>query len=339
MKLAVAVCFALVLAACSSAGNPGGQPMPGTAQQSFAKRPVKLTVTGYYPVPSMGAVDVVGLTNGPGHCIWFTEFAGDVIGKMTTDGVVTTYLTIANAQPIGIAVSHSHKRVWAGGYGGTMIATTSGGVQKDYPIAGSHIGNVLLGPDKNIWFTDYGNDKFGRISAAGVVTEFALPARSDPGGMAVGSDGNFWITDSAHQKIIKESTSGVALASYGRNLSANETVGSIIAAPDGNLYFTETADNITIPDKIGRITIKGKIIEIGTLPPNASPNNLAVGKDKNVYFSMSNLQAVGTIALPTGKVTFQYLPLTRDNGGNVIINGPDDRLYIGGSNTIYAVSY
>lgn len=339
MKLAVAVCTALVLAACSSAGNPGDRLTPDTARQSFATRPAKLRLTGYYPVPSFGAVDVDGMTNGPDHSIWYAEFAGNAIGQMTTAGVAVSYPVIANAQPSGIAVSHSHKRIWAGGYGGTMIASTSAGAQKDYPIAGSHIGVVLLGPDKSIWFTDYGNDKIGRISAAGVVTEFALPAGADPEGMAVGPDGNFWITDGAHRKIIKESTSGVALASYGRHLSANETPNAIVAAPDGNLYFTEDASNILTADKIGRITIEGKITEIGTLPPNAYPDSLAVGKDKNVYFSMSNLQAVGTIALATGKVTFQYLPLTRDSGSNVIINGPDNRLYLGGSSTIYAVSY
>jgi streptogramin lyase len=339
MKLAVAVCTALVLAACSSAGNIGNQLTPGTARQSSATRPAKLRLTGYYSVPSFGSVDVDGLTNGPGGNIWYAEFAGNAIGQMTTDGVAVSYQVIANEEPTSIAVSHSHKRIWVGGYGGTMIASTSTGVQKDYPIAGSHIGVILLGPDKSMWFTDYGNDKIGRISASGIVTEFALPAGTDPEGMAVGPDGNFWITDGAHQRIIKESTSGVALGSYGRHLSANETPSAIVAAPDGNLYFTEDASNITIADKIGRITIKGKITEIGTLPPNAYPDSLAIGKDKNVYFGMADLQAVGTITLATGKVTYQYLPLTRDTGSNVIINGPDNRLYLGGSSTIYAVSY
>jgi streptogramin lyase len=339
MKIAAAVCTALVLAACSSTGNAGSQLMPGTTQTSFAMQPVKLTLTGYYPVPSMGPVDVDGLTNGPDHSIWFTEFEGDAIGQMTTAGVATTYALPANSQPNGIAVSRSRKRVWTGGYGGTMFASTSTGAQKAYPIAGSHIGDVLLGPDKKIWFTDYGNNKIGRISAAGVVTEFALPAGADAEGMAAGPDGNFWITDGGHRKIIKESASGVVLASYGRHLSANETPGSIIAAPDGNLYFSEDAGNFTIADKIGRITIKGKITEIGTLPPGAYPNHLTVGKDKNVYFSMGNLQAVGRIALATGKVTFQYLPFTRDSGTNAIVNGPDNRLYLGGAATIYAVSY
>jgi streptogramin lyase len=103
----------------------------------------------------------------------------------------------------------------------------------------------------------------------------------------------------------------------------------IVAAPDGNLYFSEDASNFGIADKIGRITTKGKITEIGTLPPNSGPGRLTLGKDKNVSFSIEHFQAVGTIAPATGKVTYQYLPFTADSGTNAIINGPDDRLYLG----------
>jgi virginiamycin B lyase len=338
MKLTVAVCLATVLAACSPPGTSGSQAMPGTAFSSSALSPETMKLTGSYFIPSMGALDVSGMTNGPGRSIWFTEFEGDAIGKVTTAGVITTYATAANAQPYGIAVTRSRKRTWAGGYGGTMIATTSAGVQTAYPIAGSHIGDVLLGPDKNIWFTDYGNNKIGRISASGVATEFALPAGASPEGMTLGPDGNFWITDGGRRKVIKESPSGVALASYGKGIT-NAYLANIVAAPDGNLYFSEYADNRTLQDKIARITPKGKITEIGSLPPDAYPNRLAIGKDKNVYFAIGQLQAVGKITLSTGKVTFHYLPLTGNVGTNSIVNGPDDRLWLGGASTIYAVSY
>jgi streptogramin lyase len=66
---------------------------------------------------------------------------------------------------------------------------------------------------------------------------------------------------------------------------------------------------------------------------------MAVGKDKNVYFTMAHLQAVGKVTLATQKITLNYLPMTDDQGANAIVNGPDGRLWLGANQTIYAVSY
>jgi virginiamycin B lyase len=345
MKLAVAVCLAVTvpaLAACSSAGGSNQRLMPETplsANALNASSSDKLKLTGFYPVPAFGAVGVFGLTNGPKHGIWFTEFNTDGIGNITTAGVVTVYATGANSQPDGIAESHSHRRIWAGGYGGLMISSKPSGAQTDYPIPGAHIGGVVVGPDKNIWFADYGNNKLGRITHAGVVTEFALPSGAQPIALAVGKDKNFWIVDDVRNKIIKVNSSGVVLHSYGHGITTGESPSRIVAAPDGNLYFSEGANSFTVNDKIARITLEGKIEEIGNIPPASAPNQLAVGKDKNVYFAMGRLQAVGKITLATSKVTFSYLPMTNDQGTNAILEGPDERLWLGANETIYAVSY
>lgn len=298
-----------------------------------------MKLTGIYPVPSFGAVNIYGLANGPARTIWFSEFSGDAVGKMTTAGVATAYSTGSGSQPLGIALAPSRKRLWTGGYGGTMIAVASSGALTPYPIAGSHIGDILVGPDKNVWFTDYGNNKIGRISRTGVATEFALPAGASPDGMTVGPDKNFWILDGGNHKILKANTSGVVLATYGKGIPANEFFSGIVAAPDGNMYVTLTADNFSVSDKVARLTVAGKFKEIGTLPPDADPNRMAVGSDKNVYFAIGHLQAVGKITLATGKVSFRYFPFTGDVGTNSIVSGPDGRLYLGGAYIIYAISY
>src|SRR2546430_7818361 len=54
---------------------------------------------------------------------------------------------------------------------------------------------ITAGRDGNIWFTDSGNRKVGRITPSGGVTEFGLPdAGGSPYGIAVGPDQNNWIT-------------------------------------------------------------------------------------------------------------------------------------------------
>lgn len=300
-------------------------------------RPDAMSLTGVYFVPSFGCVDVDGMVAGPDHRVWFTEFEGNAIGAITTSGTVSVYPTGSGSQPNGITVRR--KTIWTGGFGGTIFKSTRTGALTSFPIAGAHEGDVVEGPDKSLWFTDYGNDKIARITPAGVITEFPLPAGAVPSGIAVGADKNFWITDVGRRKIVKMSASGAVIKSYGKNITKGEFLDDIVAAPDGKLYFTENADDNKTPDEIGRITTSGKITEIGMLPIASAPNRLAVGKDGNVYFAMGSLQAVGVINTSTGKVTFNYLPLTRGSGTNSIAEGPDKRLWLGTCYTIYAVSY
>ena len=59
-----------------------------------------------------------------------------------------------------------------------------------------------MGPDGNLWFTEFNGNKIGRITPAGVVTEFTIPtANSGPIGIAAGSDGNLWFAESNASKV------------------------------------------------------------------------------------------------------------------------------------------
>jgi virginiamycin B lyase len=64
-----------------------------------------------------------------------------------------------------------------------------------------------LGPDGNLWFTEglvlpIGStlhSSIGRITTAGVVTEFVAPGY--PVGITSGPDGNLWFTDPSDDQI------------------------------------------------------------------------------------------------------------------------------------------
>ena len=43
------------------------------------------------------------------------------------------------------------------------------------PTAGSYPGGITAGPDGNLWFAEGTAQKIGRITTAGVVTEFPIP--------------------------------------------------------------------------------------------------------------------------------------------------------------------
>ena len=56
------------------------------------------------------------------------------------------------------------------------------------PTANAGLRGITAGPDGNLWFTEAGSDKIGRITPAGVITEFTVPGvGSQPSGIAVGA--------------------------------------------------------------------------------------------------------------------------------------------------------
>ena len=52
-----------------------------------------------------------------------------------------------------------------------------------------------LGPTATSAFTESDANKIGRITTAGVVTQFPLPAGNTPTSITAGPDGNLWFTE------------------------------------------------------------------------------------------------------------------------------------------------
>lgn len=57
-----------------------------------------------FPLPSGGS-EPFGITAGPDNALWFTEYGGNKIGRITTAGAITEFPTpTANSTPFGITV-------------------------------------------------------------------------------------------------------------------------------------------------------------------------------------------------------------------------------------------
>jgi hypothetical protein len=120
-----------------------------------------------------------GIAAGPDGNLWFTEFNGNRIGRITPAGVVTEF---------------------------------SKGISPESRPFG-----ITAGPDGNLWFTETNGNRIGRITPAGVVTEFSegtefsagITPESFPDGIAAGPDGNLWFTEPPGNRIGRIGT-GVA---------------------------------------------------------------------------------------------------------------------------------
>ncbi len=197
----------------------------------------------------------LGIAAGSDGNLWFTEYSGNRIGKITTAGVITEYTTgMTGTGPTGIAAG-SDGNLWFTELDSNRIGkiTTAGritdyttGITNVAPFGATPYG-IAAGPDGNLWFTEYHGQKIGKITTAGVITEYTtgITAPADPRGIAAGSDGNLWFTENSGNKIGKITTAGVITQYTG--MTGTGPAG-IAAGPDSNLWFTEDSGN-----KIGKI--------------------------------------------------------------------------------------
>ena len=154
--------------------------------------------------------------------------------------------------------------------------------------------NITAGADGHMWFTETDGNRIGRITGAGVLTEFPIPtADSAPNGITAGPDGNIWFTESSGNKIGRITPSG-AITEFPLPTAAGQPK-RITAGADGNLWFTEGTGN-----KIGRITPSGAITEFPIPTAESEPNGITAGPDGNIWFT--EFSGIGRLAL-TGDFT------------------------------------
>ena len=70
---------------------------------------------------------------------------------------------------------------------------------------------IAAGPDGNMWFTEGRGNRIGRITPAGVITEFSggLSRASSPEMITAGPDGNMWVTEEFGNHIGRITPAGV----------------------------------------------------------------------------------------------------------------------------------
>ena len=276
----------------------------------------------------------LGITEGPDGNLWFTEYDGKRIGRITPAGVVTEFSA-------GISVS---AQIW----------------------------DITTGPDGNLWFTEGGGNRIGRITPTGVVTEFsagisvgaALAAlRQDRTGIcglrntaATGSAGSprrrghrvqrrhharrgsllhhgrpRWqpVVHRGHRNRIGRITTAGVVTEFSAGITVGALPRDITAGPDGNLWFTEYNGN-----RIGRITPSGVVTEFSVgLSPATQPNGITVGPDGNLWFTELSGDRIGRIT-PAGVITEFSTGITANASPFMITVGPDDNLWF----TEYAIN-
>jgi virginiamycin B lyase len=185
---------------------------------------------------------------------------------------------------------------------------------------------IAAGPDGALWFTEPNANQIGRITTAGVVTEFPLPASgipaapSRPAGIVTGPDGALWFTDQGAGKIRRITTAGSVTEFNIPTPFSHPTY--ITVGPDGALWFTESSGN-----KIGRLS---RFDTSATEFPIAQsigtqPQGITAGPDGMIWFFLANNEKIMRLDPSNGNLHEFDLVAQMDQGS--MARGPDGALW------------
>ena len=139
-----------------------------------------------------------------------------MLGKITPAGVITEFKTTPVNGSIAAMTGGADGRVWfvKDGFGGPAVGridpatgaftTFTGGLNGAFTL----FGGMALGGDGNVWFTSYYDGLIGRVTPAGVITEFTGVApnaqlNAITAGPQIAGSNTLWVTDPTNKSVAK----------------------------------------------------------------------------------------------------------------------------------------
>jgi streptogramin lyase len=277
----------------------------------FAQAP---SITEYTAPSTLGTWG--GIAKGPDGNVWFSEYNGNKIGKITPSGTVTEFSTglTASAGVYGITAGPDGN-LWFTEAGVNKIGkiTTSGTIT-EYAAGGTPY-QITAGSDGNLWYTEPNSNAVVKMTISGTATPYTVPTSSAAViGIATGSDGNVWVAERDANKIAKVTPSGT-FTEYTVPTSNAQPIG-MAPGPDGNMWFSETNTS-----KVAYVTPSGTFSELATPTSSSSPYYMTTGADGNVWFLEMAIAAnkVGKVVMPSAP-TASGQTVSVVTGGSITVN-------------------
>jgi streptogramin lyase len=287
----------------------------------------RITTVGaitHYANPHVVASDMIAGSDG---ALWFT---GNVNGRITTAGSITTYggragTGITSGPDGALWLTNVRDNVGPGRENSIGRISTSGSVSSYYSSVNGPV-DMVAGSDGALWFTNISSNSIGRITTDGTLTTFYPPAFSGtvsgPYAITVGPDGALWFTNAGNNSIGRISTAGNLTRYGGVDISGIFQPFSITLGPDGALWFTNST-GLAGGDSIGRITTAGNVTYYRDVSVR-DPRSITAGPDGALWFTNWTDSSVGRIST-TGVIT--SFGGTGTPGASGITSGPDGALW------------
>lgn len=193
------------------------------------------------------------------------------------------------------------------------------GVITEFPLPtrDSRPFRIVTGPDKNLWFTEFSNNKIGRITTAGVLTEFDIPTpNSAPSGITAAADGNLWFIEQFQPNVGRITPDGV-MTEFPLVRGVD-----IASASDGSLWVTSAFAD----EPIFKLNLQGSLIDSFPIAAQTSAIGLAPGANGAVWFAQVSLDGNRISRMSADGVVTEFGP----GGGGFLttpIAGPDGNFW------------
>jgi virginiamycin B lyase len=217
--------------------------------------------TEYGTVASGGSYPYFLVDRGDGN-MWYSDPGYNHVGYelLSGYGEGETSLPTADSQPTGIAEAPDGYLYFTEGRGyiGRLhdLFSTIQEIAEPVPSGafyGDSPGQMVRGPDGNLWFVEQSNSEIGRINIpAFTITMFQTPSPGAyPRGITVGPDGALWFTEENLNRIGRITTSGVT-SEYNLGVPPSTSLGllGIAVRSTGEIYFV-----CSFTGQIGKLTI------------------------------------------------------------------------------------
>jgi virginiamycin B lyase len=149
------------------------------------------------------------------------------------------------------------------------------------PTRGSSPFGITVGPDDNIWFTEIGANKIGRLTRNGALTEWPVVGALGLRGICAGPDGRLWFACGSSDRIGRITTNGVIrLFDIPHPPWPFRVPWAITPAPDGtSLWF------VGLGYRVSRITTGGAITTEYLHENGRNFYGVTFGADNNLWYT------------------------------------------------------
>jgi len=255
---------------------------------------------------------------GPDGNLWFTEKAGNRIGRITPSGHIDEFTAGITGTNLEGITAGPDGNLWFTEFDRVGRITPSGVVTEfTSPITGGNLTSIAAGADGNLWFTEANSKKpyIGRVTPTGTITEFNGGLTVAPHDRGPGPYGNVWFASSGQDHIGPVTPAGT-IDPLDSGIESGP--GAIGAGPDANLWFARF-------DGVGRAAPSGAPIDAFTAGVTGHPSGgVAVGADGNLWLTEADGDNI-VRATPAGTITeFPAAALSRPRD---VAAGPDGNLW------------
>jgi len=326
---ALAIALAL-LGAC--AGCASTSPLIAGAETAALPSPTQAPTPAATPEPTATPTPTplalrapYAIAPGRRADLWFSEFQGDHLGRVTIAGEITFFKLSSEGMAARLVVGPDGG-VWFTDPMGNRIGRfePSDGTLAYYKLPNPDSGpfGITFGPDGNLWFTQHSGHRIGRLTPTGDLKEFRLSAGAGPADIIAGIDGHLWFVEDRAGRIGRIDTDG-KVAEFPVPTKDGQP-GSLTLGSDGNVWFTELKSQ-----RIGKISPAGAVVEY-PLPMNAVPFAITGAADGNLWITVirgrggAQTRAILKVSTAGAMTAFEPPPGTIPG---LIAGGPDGNLW------------